>query len=271
MFWYAEDHHHYVAPIKPGGKRRRSGGPVRKKRTRVLDDDELRLVWQACDDIGKPRKDGKSAELRANYGKMVKLLLLTTQRLTMLLDMKWSDLRDGVKLPTKDRSAPPELVDNVWVMRASANELAKGIGGALRLPPLALEILSSIPKVDGVEYVFHARAKGNPVNKPFNSKSQLKAELDALLPKDMRGDGKAEWNLHDLRRTARTLMPQAGVSEYVAERVLGHKVQGIESVYNLYDYFHDKADALLRLSDLVSRIIDPPDATNVVPYRPRSA
>jgi integrase len=269
MFWYAENNN-YDSAIKAGGKRRK-GGTARKKRKRFLNDDEIRLVWQACDDIASPRKDGKSIEQRAAYGKMVKLLLLTTQRLTMLSEMKWKDIRDGVKLPVKDRSAPTEIVDSVWVMPAPSNELAKGVGGALKLPKAALDILATIPKVDGIDYVFHARVRGTPVNKPINSFSQLKGELDALLPAEMRGKGAHEWNLHDLRRTARTLLPQAGVSEYVAERVLGHKPQGIEAVYNQYDYFHEKADALQRLADLVGRIIDPPDTTNVVPLRPRSA
>jgi integrase len=34
------------------------------------------------------------------------------------------------------------------------------------------------------------------------------------------------WTLHDLRRTARLLMAEAGVAENVAERVLGHALPG---------------------------------------------
>jgi integrase len=56
------------------------------------------------------------------------------------------------------------------------------------------------------------------------------------------------WTLHDLRRTARSLMAEADVAENVAERVLGHALRGVRRVYNRYDYADEKADALQRLA-----------------------
>jgi hypothetical protein len=50
------------------------------------------------------------------------------------------------------------------------------------------------------------------------------------------------------QRTARSLMAEAGVSENVAERVLGHALPGVRGVYNRYDYADEKADALQRLA-----------------------
>ena len=46
------------------------------------------------------------------------------------------------------------------------------------------------------------------------------------------------WILHDLRRTARSLMARAGVADNVAERVLGHAIPGIHGVYNRHDYLN---------------------------------
>ena len=73
----------------------------------------------------------------------------------------------------------------------------------------------------------------------------------------------APWVLHDLRRTARSLMSRAGVRPDIAERVLGHVITGVEGVYDRHQYVDEKRDALARLAKLVERILDPP-ADNVV-------
>jgi integrase len=77
------------------------------------------------------------------------------------------------------------------------------------------------------------------------------------------------WTLHDLRRTARSLMARAGIADNIAERTLGHVINGVEGVYNRYDYVAEKTDALARLATLVETILNPPDQTNVVPLAAR--
>lgn len=49
---------------------------------------------------------------------------------------------------------------------------------------------------------------------------------------------------HDLRRTLRTRLAELGVSDIVAERVLGHKLQGLLALYNHYPYTDEMRDAL---------------------------
>jgi integrase len=56
------------------------------------------------------------------------------------------------------------------------------------------------------------------------------------------------WVLHDLRRTARTLMSRAGVLADIAERVLGHVIPGVRGVYDRWAYLEEKRDALERLA-----------------------
>ena len=79
----------------------------------------------------------------------------------------------------------------------------------------------------------------------------------------------ARWTLHDLRRTARSLMSRAGVPRDHAERVLGHAIAGVEGVYDRHAYEDEKADALDKLAQLIDRIVNPPDQTNVVPLAGR--
>jgi integrase len=92
-------------------------------------------------------------------------------------------------------------------------------------------------------------------NGPFNSFSQRKEELDAKLP------AMPQWQLHDLRRTARSLMSRAGVRPDISERVLGHAIPGVEGVYDRYSYADEKADALNQLAALVEQIVKSPRAS----------
>ena len=66
------------------------------------------------------------------------------------------------------------------------------------------------------------------------------------------------WVIHDLRRTARSLMSKASVRADIAERVLGHAIPGVEGVYDRHGYRDEKADALRRLAALVDTILHPP-------------
>jgi integrase len=65
--------------------------------------------------------------------------------------------------------------------------------------------------------------------------------------------------LHDLRRTARSLMSRAGVRPDIAERVLGHSIKGVEGVYDRHSYRDEKAHALAALASLIESIVRPTD------------
>lgn len=60
--------------------------------------------------------------------------------------------------------------------------------------------------------------------------------------------------MHDMRRTARTHMAALGVDRFVAERALNHKLRDVEGVYNQYDYFEERKDALVRWARLLEAI-----------------
>jgi len=142
--------------------------------------------------------------------------------------MMWNDFKDGE-----------------WTIRVERRE--KGTAGKLKLPAMALEIVEKQPRIAGNPYVFPGRGKI-----AFNSFSQRKAELDEKLS-DM-----DPWVIHDLRRTARSLLSRAGVRPDISERVLGHAIAGVEGVYDRHSYDAEKADALKRLAGLVGRIVNPP-------------
>ncbi len=53
---------------------------------------------------------------------------------------------------------------------------------------------------------------------------------------------------------------------HIAERVLGHAINGVEGIYDRHSYREEKAHALKALAALVETIINPP-ASNVVALR----
>jgi integrase len=234
MNWFQMRDGNYVSQIVKGMRRDQRAASERA-RSRILNDDEIRTLWTAADESGA-------------FGALVRVLLLTAQRLAKVREMKWEDIS-------------PE---GVWTIATEKRE--KGNAGELKLPKLALDIIAAQPQIDHNPFVFagSARARrGKSADRStppaFHSFGKRKEKLGEKLPDDME-----PWTLHDLRRTARSLMARAGVDREVAERVLGHAIPGVEGVYNRHAYFDEKADALQRLASLVETILNPTDKTNVV-------
>lgn len=217
--WVAKRDDNYQPPFVRGMAR----VPTKDRaRSRILTDDELRAVWNAADGA---------------YGALVKLLLLTAQRRGVVLGMRWTDidLRSGVwDVPQQDR--------------------AKGTGGSLKLPEMALSIIRSMPRMVGRDHVF---ALGMDLETG-------KAKLEAA-------SGVSGYTLHDLRRTARSLLSRTNVRPDVAERVLGHTVGGVAGIYDRHHYDDKKAEALAELAALINTIVNPPSDDNVVPLREAAA
>src|SRR5215831_7823799 len=230
MSWYATRHRSYVPPLVKGMRRTDS---AKKERDRVLNDDELRLVW------------GVAGQQRT-YGALVRMLLLTAQRLDKVLTMKWTDI-SPLKWPS---NTPP-----VWTLPTDPRE--KGNIGAVELPAAALAVLDTPPRYASNPYVFAGRGQRH-----MSASGMFKAKFDAKLPADM-----PNWRLHDLRRTARSLMSRAGVRPDIAERVLGHAIDGVEGIYDRFEYADQKADALRRLASLIDSIVNP--RAKVVPMAKR--
>jgi integrase len=186
-------------------------------RARVLDDHEIRQVWRA-------------AEANGTFGAIIRMCLLTAQRSRKVAAMKWSDFSGH---------------SGEWSVPKESRE--KDTGGILTLPTAALDIVRAQPQLESNPFVFAGRGDG-----PYRGFSAGKVALDAKLPPET-----PKWTVHDLRRSARSLMARAGVSSEHAERVMGHAIGGIEAIYDRYAYRDEKADALKRLAALIDGIVHP--------------
>jgi integrase len=175
-----------------------------------------------------------AAESEGAYGAFVRLSLVLGQRKEKTRTMRWSDIKDGV-----------------WTVPVAARE--KGVGGELILPKVALDIIEAQPRTRGNPYVF-AGFDALPINNFGKWKKTFSAKV-----------GIPHWTLHDLRRTARTLMTGAGVADPVAEALIGHSKRGMEKIYNRHQYKIEKGKALEALAAWINNILNPPSG-NVVAF-----
>ena len=198
------------------------------KRTRAKERQRKRLLSDV-----EIRSVWKAADSHGTFGAFVKVALMTGQRREKVASMRWAD-----------------IVDGVWTIQTDDRE--KGNADQLKLPPAVLEIIDAQPQVADNPFVFAGRS-----HNAFGGFSKAKARFDEAVQIE-------SWVIHDLRRTARSLMSRARVDREIAERVLGHVIAGVEGVYDRHAYFEEKAAALEKLARLVAQILNPP-AENVVP------
>jgi integrase len=75
-----------------------------------------------------------------------------------------------------------------------------------------------------------------------------------------------KWTIHDLRRTARTLLSTAHdangvrITPDIAERCLGHALVGQRGTYDIHDYEAEKREAFEALARKIEMIVRPPPA-----------
>jgi integrase len=173
-----------------------------------------------------------AAESLGPFGAGVRLCLLTAQRKAKVFNMKWSEL-DGSE----------------WTIPREPRE--KENAGVLVLPNAALAIVQAQPRFVSNPHVFAGRNNG-----PVTGMSGCKLRIDRV-------SGVTGWRLHDLRRTARSLLSRAGVWPDIAERVMGHAIGGVEGIYDRHEYKAEKADALQRLAAVINDIVR--GRENVIP------
>ena len=128
-----------------------------------------------------------------------------------------------------------------------------GLDMVIPLSGTAKAVLAKLPRI-GSTFFFTTDGV-----RPISGFSVLKRKFDGLC-------GVTGWRLHDLRRTARSLMSRAGVSADHAERALGHVLPAIRGTYDRYEYFREKQHAFAVLAALIERIVNPPSG-NVTQLR----
>ena len=197
---------------------------------RALDDDEIKIFWRGCDQLGPV------------FGPMFQLLLLTGSRRDEVASMEWREV---------------DLEKRLWTIPGERTK--NGKEHRVYLSDAALAILKSMPRIDGSKFVFSTSGDA-----PSSGFSKAKARLDKLtsdLP---------EWRLHDLRRTVATGFARLGVDLVVGEKCLNHisgSLKGVAKIYNRHDYADEMKAAWIAWAGHVTRIVSGEEASNVIPMR----
>jgi integrase len=196
---------------------------VEAERTRALSGDEIRTVWNACADD--------------DYGRIVRLLILTGCRREEIGGLRWSEIKLDFDPKTK-----------TWTgtMTIPGERSKNHREHTLPLSAMALEIIRSIPRRDGCDFLFGARGEGFKIW--AHGKRALLATTGAM----------ESWRLHDTRHTVSTGMHELGIDPHIVESVLnhvsGHK-EGVAGRYNHATYKAQMAQALARWADHVASVI----------------
>jgi integrase len=167
------------------------------------------------------------------FSDYVRFLLLTAARRNEASEMVWAEV-DG----------------SDWTLPAARNKTKLDL--VRPLSRVARGIIEALPKAG--PFVFTTNGAT-----PISNFSQFKRKLDAA-------SGTGGWTLHDLRRTARSLMSRAGVPSDHAERCLGHVIGGVRGVYDRHEYHAEKARAFEALAAEIARIVSGSQG-EVVPLR----
>jgi integrase len=225
--WYAIRTEDFRSPIVVGMRR---GEAV--KRDRVLTDEELRAFWRAAEGWDHA------------FSLMLRFILLTATRRDEAADMRWS-----------------ETNGDVWTIPASRYKT--NIDFELPLSRAARAVMPAV-RIGDAGFVFTVSGKHG-----MQGFSKFKAEFDGRMLAELRKmeakRGEPEkvtierWTIHDLRRTARSLMTRAGIAPDHAERALGHVIAGVRGVYDRHRYYTEKQKAFEALAAQVEHILNPAD------------
>jgi integrase len=175
-----------------------------------------------------------ATELPGPFPALVKFLLLTSARRGEAARMTHSEC-DGTD----------------WILPAVRNKVKEDL--VRPLSTAVRELLAGMPCFPDCDFIFSRDGQ-----RPISGFGQLKAAFDKRC-------GVTGWTLHDLRRTARSLMSRAGVYPDHAERVLGHAIGGVRGVYDRHEFHAEKKAALEALAAQIARVTNP--QPNVLPMR----
>ncbi len=207
-------------------------------RERVLTDDELRIFWRACDQVGFP------------FGPLAKLLLLTGARRDEGAGLRRSEMSgDGavwILPPARTKNSRPHAIP----LSAQAQAVIA------ESPIVALskaDLAAGIPRHGKHRDLVFSTTGRAPVSGYARAKERLDKAMSAIARSDAakaaseRGEDPAEvkvepvppWTFHDLRRTLASGMAALGIDLPVIERCLNHvsgSFGGVAGIYQRHSF-----------------------------------
>ncbi|MGB3726888.1 MAG: integrase arm-type DNA-binding domain-containing protein [Glaciecola sp.] len=214
-----------------------NAGGREKARTRNLRFDEIEIALQVM-------RENKDQFTRENYIAVCLLLALGVRKCE-LIAAPWSEF---------------ELEKQIWMLpEARTKRNASSIN--IPLPDQIMPFLKELKvRACGSDYLFPARRTSkrrgyisddtlnHALNKLFGIPTHNQKKRKISPPNLMGEAGVTHFIIHDLRRTCRTRLSELDVQYEVKEIILNHALKGIAVVYDGWQYFDKRKDALTILA-----------------------
>ncbi|EPS7803624.1 tyrosine-type recombinase/integrase [Escherichia coli] len=236
VYRHANDRGHGLfnpaADIKP------SSIAIFKPRERTLTPEEIGLFFRTLDAIGA----------MGTMKMALKLVLITMVRKGEFTNATWDEI-DFKK----------------WTWTIPSDRMKGSRAHVIYLPKQAQDILVGLQMcAGGSEYLVPGRYN---FRKPLSN-----AALNSLIDRTVKiinedGEHIQYFTVHDMRRTASTLLHEAGYPSDWIEKALAHEQKGVRAVYNKAEYARQRAYMLQQWADMIDSWIDG-EHTDLIPFSP---
>ncbi len=191
-------------------------------RDRSLSPEEIGLMYRYMDRIGTSPQ----------YRVAAKLLLLTMVRKSELANATWSEV---------------SFTDAIWTI--PKERMKRRLPHVVYLSRQALDFFIALKTfAGGSEYVLPSRYDSDlPMSNA--TANQVLTLTYRLAQKEGKSLGK--FGPHDLRRTASTLLHEAGYNTDWIEKCLAHEQRGVRAVYNKAEYAEQRRSMLQDWADMI--------------------
>jgi integrase len=175
----------------------------------------------------------------------MRFILLTGARRSEAFEARWSEF---------------DLEKGVWTLPSVRSKNGEEL--VLPLSSQAIGLIKNRRRFAG-NYDFVWPGRNNP-DGPMSGYSKSVSDLRSRMQRIAALDGRflKEWSLHDLRRTVATGMNglldenyRPKIAPEVVERILNHTQSKIRRIYNRWEYFAEKKNALQLWADHLDRLI----------------
>lgn len=199
-----------------------------KPRERSLSPEEIGVLFRYLEQVGSI----------PTIKLAVKFILLTMVRKSELLHATWDEI---------------SFENATWTIPATRMKARRP--HVIYLSRQALDILVTFKMCAG--YSDYLLPSNNQSSQKTMSQATLNRVIDAAVKLAQEAGEKIEKvSVHDLRRTASTLLHEAGFNSDWIEKCLAHEQRGVRAVYNKAEYAAQRRDMLQQWADMIDRLLD---------------
>jgi integrase len=182
-------------------------------------------------EIGQFLKAAYQSNIRRQFKVGLHIILLTMVRKSELLLARWEDVH---------------LDEGEWHIPAENSKTGKP--HIVYLPLQAVTLFRELQNLaSGSELVMPGRGS---LTKTFAHNA-----INTALKKALQGQDIPAFTIHDLRRTASTLLHENGWSSDVVEKALNHNIGGVRGVYNRAEYADQRREMLQCWADFIESLL----------------